>query len=254
MRDHLNDFLLAISYFTRLPVTGLVRFTEAGLERAVGWFPLVGWLVGGIAAAVLYGASMVLPLEIAVLLALAAGIVATGAFHEDGLADTADGFGPVGDRDQALAAMKDSRLGSFGVLALGIVLALKFVALVQFADATAAAVALLVTHPLSRLPPVAVIATQHYLAQSTSRARLVAQRLPRGSWLPALAAALLPGLLLLPWSTVLLGVGILAVTTVILTVACRARFGGYTGDTLGALQQLSETAILLCLIATPPSA
>ncbi|MCC6202782.1 MAG: adenosylcobinamide-GDP ribazoletransferase [Gammaproteobacteria bacterium] len=251
MRELVNDILLAFSYFTRLPVAGWARFSEDALSRAAGWLPLVGWVTGGIGAAVLYLASMFLPRDAAILLALAAALVVTGAFHEDGLADTADGFGPVGDRDKALAAMKDSRLGSFGVLALGLTLALKFCALRASPDVAFAAGALIVAHALSRLPPICVIATHSYVTQATSRARLVAQRLPRGNWLPALAGALLPPILLVAPPRLLLIACCLAALSVAFTFACRQRFGGYTGDTLGALQQLGETTVLLALVAGP---
>lgn len=244
-----NDFLLSLSYFTRLPVAGLVEYSEAALERAAGWFPFVGWLVAAVAVAVLWPAAMVLPFELAVLLSMTATIGFTGAFHEDGLADTADGFGPVGDRDKALAVMKDSRLGTFGALGLGLALAIKFLALSGFGNVGPAAAALLIAHPLSRLAVVSVIATQPYVSQAGSRARSVAQGLPAAGWLLALPAGLLPAVAFLgPWrlATVLAVVGLL---TVWLVWACRRRFGGYTGDTLGALQQISEAGILLALLA-----
>lgn len=249
MRHVANDFLLSVSYFTRLPVAGLVEYSEAGLERASGWFPFVGWLVAAVAVGVLLLAAQALPLEVAILLSMAAGILFTGAFHEDGLADTADGFGPVADREKALAVMKDSRLGTFGALGLGLVLAIKFLALSHFGTANAAAVALAVAHPLSRLGVVAVVATQPYVSQSASRSRAVAQRLPAGGWLIALPAALLPLAVFVSWPVALIALGVMVLITGLLGVAYRRRFGGYTGDTLGALQQISEIGVLLTLLA-----
>lgn len=244
-----NDFLLSVSYFTRLPVAGLVDYSGAGLERAVGWFPFVGWLVAAATVGVLGLAGTVLPLEVAVLLSMAAGILFTGAFHEDGLADTADGFGPVADREKALAVMKDSRLGTFGALGLGLVLSLKFLALSGFGDVVSAALALVVAHPLSRLAVVAVVATQPYVSQNASRSRAVAEHVPASGWLLALPAALLPLAVFVAWPAASLILGTTAVITVLLVIAFRRRFGGYTGDTLGALQQISEVGILLGLLA-----
>lgn len=244
-----NDLLLAISYFTRLPVAGLVEYSEAALERAAGWFPFVGWLVAVVAVSVLWLAGQVLPFQLAVLLSMTATILFTGAFHEDGLADTADGFGPVGDRDKALAVMKDSRLGTFGALGLGLVLAIKFLALSHFDSLSTAIVALAVAHPLSRLSVVVVIATQPYVSQAASRARSVAQGLPARGWLMALPAGLLPALVFVDARVLLVTLSLVALLAGLLVWAFRRRFGGYTGDTLGALQQISEIGILLSLLA-----
>ena len=252
MRSLLNDCLLAISYFSRLPVTRWVRFSEAALNRAAGWFPLVGVLVGGLSAVVLWLLDGLLGRELAVLLAMLVGVLLTGAFHEDGLADTADGFGPVGDREKALAVMKDSRLGTFGALALMLVLGGKFLALSAFASLEHALMALLAGHVISRFAVVPVIASQPFVRQSASRSRLVAQGLPMAAWLPALlvtTTAMLTLAWLLGWQALTGAVLACALTVAWMVLAVRQRFGGYTGDTLGAMQQLAELAILCTLLA-----
>lgn len=257
MRSLLNDCLLAISYFSRLPVTRWVHFSEAALNRAAGWFPLVGVLVGGLSALVLWLLDDLLGRELGVLLAMLVGVLLTGAFHEDGLADTADGFGPVGDREKALAVMKDSRLGTFGVLALMLVLGGKFLALSAFASLQTAVIAFIAAHVLSRFSVVPVIATQPFVRQSASRSRLVAQGLPAAAWLPALlvsALAMLALAWLLSWQALAGALLLSGLTVVWVVLAVRRRFGGYTGDTLGAMQQLSELAILCAILATTSSA
>jgi len=244
-----NDFLLAVSYFTRLPIAHHVEYSEAALNRATSWFPLVGWLVATVTAGVLLLADQLMPTDLAILLSMMAGIIFTGGFHEDGLADTADGFGPVGDRERSLEVMKDSRLGTFGALGLVFILGGKFLALSHMPDAITAAIALMVAHPLSRLTVVVIVASQPYLSRAASRARSVAAQLPKTGWLLALPAGLLPALLLvspLNIMAVLLGC---AITTAVFMRFWKARFGGYTGDILGANQQIVEFTILLILAA-----
>ncbi|MCP1726831.1 adenosylcobinamide-GDP ribazoletransferase [Natronospira proteinivora] len=243
-----NDFLLAVSYFTRLPVAGLVVYSGAGLSRAAAWFPFVGWLSAAAMVTVLLSVQWFLPSALAVLLAMLAGVLITGAFHEDGLADTGDGFGPVADRDQALAAMKDARLGVFGLLTLLFVLGGKYLSLSSVAVMPEAAIMILVAQPLSRLPSVWVIARQDYVSQSASRARAVAEAVPRAGWLIAAPAALVPLFFFFPWHQALMVLLLLFLLTAGFSQLCQARFGGYTGDTLGALQQLSELLILITLL------
>ena len=108
----------AFIFFTRLPLWRLHQPPVDAYRSVVEWWPLTGWLTGGVMAAVLYGASFVLPMPVAVLMAIVARLLLTGALHEDGLADFFDGFGGGGtDRDRILAIMKDSHIGTYGVLA-----------------------------------------------------------------------------------------------------------------------------------------
>ncbi len=245
-----NDLFLAVSYFTRLPVDRWVNYNHAALDRANAWFPLAGWLVGFAATAVLLLSALWLPLPVAILLAMAMTALATGAFHEDGLADTADGFGPVGDREKALAAMKDSRLGVYGLLATIFILGLKFLALNGLQSSLHAALALFAAQPLSRFAALSLILVLPQVSGAASHTRAVARRLPIATLVIALittlpALALLAYLSLLAVPTVLIA---LTATLAIFMRLCRARFGGYTGDCLGAAQQISETVILLACV------
>ena len=111
-------FLLAVGFFTRIPVPSFADFQEVELNHSVKYFPLVGILIGCLGALSFYLASLILPQKIAVLISMAATIYATGAFHEDGLADSADGMGGGWQREQILTIMQDSRLGTYGAVAL----------------------------------------------------------------------------------------------------------------------------------------
>ena len=168
-----RHFLLALQFFTRIPVTGAlaqwVGFSPAMLRASAGHFPGVGWIIGAVGMAVFVVALYLLPGEAgalaAALLCIVATVWLTGAFHEDGLADVADGLGGSRERGRALEIMKDSRIGAFGAIALVLALGLKAALLATLAgqDEVGAAAALLAAHVLSRLAPLFVIRSLPYV-------------------------------------------------------------------------------------------
>ena len=237
-------WLVALSFFTRVPVQ-VADFREIDLNHAAKYFPLVGILVGLIAAAV-YGLAILLwPLPLAVLASMAATIWLTGAFHEDGLADAADGLGGGWEKQQALTIMQDSRLGSFGAIALFMVLLAKFEAL-SHSSAPLLPGIMLAGHAMSRFASVLVIYTQAYV-RTDGKSKPLATRLTRGEMLLAGLFGLAP-LALLGYKALL---AMLPVVLVWLWFSrkLRKRLGGYTGDCLGAMQQLTELAFYLGLLA-----
>ena len=258
----LRHWLLALQFFTRIPVTGRlaawVGYSPALLNASAGHFPGVGWVVGGAGATVLWGAlqgwgASPLGALVAALLSTAATAWLTGAFHEDGLADTMDALGGSVSRERALEIMKDSRIGSYGTVALTLALMLKvaLLALIAQRGAAHAAAALLVAHVLSRAAPLAVMRTLPYvsdagqakskpLAESVSRASLLTGAL----WsIPALAlVGQAQGAIVLIAS---LALWLLALAAMLRWL--RRRLQGFTGDTLGATQQLCELALYLGL-------
>ncbi|NTV47679.1 MAG: adenosylcobinamide-GDP ribazoletransferase, partial [Chlorobiales bacterium] len=131
MRAQLNILFSAIQFLTRLPVGRWVTYDPGNLTKSVVYFPVVGALVGALAAGVIAVASLLLPPSLAVLFAMAVTVIATGAIHEDGLSDTADGLGGGYTRERMMEIMKDSRSGSFGVLGLIIASAAYLVLLPQ---------------------------------------------------------------------------------------------------------------------------
>ena len=264
----LRHFLLALQFFTRIPVTGRlaawVGYSPAMLNAAAGHFPGVGWVVGGVGAAVLWGALQLwgttpLGALVAVGLSTAATAWLTGAFHEDGLADTADGLGGSVSRERALEIMKDSRIGSYGtvtlVLALGLKLAL--LALLAQRGAACAATALWAAHVLSRAAPLDVMRRLPYVGEADgSKAKPLADSISPGGIATGIAWSL-PALLLLAWALggwSLLAAGVLWVLALAYMRRLLARrLQGFTGDTLGATQQVCELALLLglALAASP---
>ena len=263
----IRHFLLAVQFFTRIPITGRladwVGFSPAMLRASAGHFPGVGWLVGAVAAAV-YGALAVLlpdtsvsPL-VAAVLSTVATVLLTGGFHEDGLADVADGLGGSYDRQRALDIMKDSRVGAFGAMALCLVLLAK-VALVALLgsiddDLLLISSALFAGHVVSRtLPLLLIYALPHVGDLAASKSKPLADQIS----LKSLVTAFI-------WCFMALALVVWAQAAINLIVACsfafiallymyrlfKRRLQGFTGDCLGATQQVCELAFYLGLAAS----
>ncbi len=246
-RQEAEAFFGAVRFFTRLPVPAWVGHSQEALDRAARYFPLVGILVGALGGLTFLLAALVLPVSIALLFSMAATLLVTGAFHEDGLADAVDGFGGGWTREQVLAIMKDSRIGSYGALAVALMLLAKFNALYELPDEWIAP-ALVAAHAASRFCSTALIYALDYVRDDdSSRAKPLAVRLGSGSLAVAGLFGLAP-LALLPWEAALAGLALAALTTFLAARYFVKRIGGYTGDCLGAAQQLAELAIYLGIL------
>ncbi len=243
LRQEAAFAIVAVQFLTRLPVPRLRSFQPSWLNGAAAYFPLAGLIVGCISAALLMVASTIWPQPVPALLAIAAGIVVTGAFHEDGLADTADGLGGGQSREQRLEIMKDSRLGTYGAVALLVMLALKVACLALLAPIDGA-IALVAAHMGARAVPVVASAIVPYAGGAG--AKVAPMRPSRNRIVLALACGLLPFLVLplVPAATAL-AAGSLASAG--LLGKARRLIGGQTGDVLGAAEQTFETVVLLAL-------
>lgn len=252
--------LVAVQFLTRVPVPGWVGqgFQADWLNTCVRHFPLVGAAVGTFGAAVLWAALWWWPPAVAAVLAVAATVWLTGAFHEDGLADTFDALGGYVPREKALAIMKDSRIGTYGAAALVVGLGLRaaLVATLAAAHPTAALLALVAAHAVGRTAAVGVMAWLPYAGDAEhAKAKPLALAVPRTTVAVALVAgaAVLGGLAVVPGGftpTRWLAVAGAAVAVVLaMRRWLRQRLGGYTGDALGATEQLTEMAVLLVLAA-----
>ncbi len=243
------DLKVALIFLTRLPLRHQGKIDESDLGRALRVGPLVGLLIGVVGAAAYWaGSLMALGPLLSGLIAVAATILLTGALHEDGLADVADGFGGGRERTRKLEIMRDSRIGSFGVLALVLSVGLRAAALAALAAPLAAGAALVAAHALSRaVLPAAMIALP------PARDDGLAAAGGRPAPIHAATALLLAGLL----SLLALGpgagsLGLLAGAgaAVLVIALAHAQIGGHTGDVLGAVQQVAETAVLLAAVAS----
>jgi adenosylcobinamide-GDP ribazoletransferase len=246
-------FFIALQFFTRLPIPAWVGFDARWLQHASRYFPLVGCVVAAIAAGVYYAAAQALPAPVAAVLSTAASIYATGAFHEDGFADTCDGLGGGMTRERVLEIMKDSRVGAYGAIGIVCMLAAKLAALSMLPPRVAIA-ALFIAHPLSRLAATSLIWKLEYV-RGEGKAKPLAQHMRNGEFAIAFATTALPAALLLATGWIAPG----AMLAAWIAAACAAlwlgrklvvRLGGYTGDGLGAVQQLAEVAIYAAILAT----
>lgn len=257
----IRHFLLAIQFFSRIPVTGRLAawagWSPQLQHASVAHLPGVGWLVGAWGAAWLLAASWLLapspwvPLVAAVLSTIAT-LWLTGGLHEDGLADVADGLGGFVPPERALEIMKDSRLGAYGAMALVMALLAKvsLIALLMAIHAPCAALLLCSVHVLSRMAPLALMQCLPYLGQAASSKALHAAGRPlNAKGLVAATLWCLPALALPGWLAGLpLIAGIVlpgALATAAMVRWLRRRLGGMTGDCLGAAQQVCELAMLL---------
>ncbi len=240
----------AIAFLTRLPLPGgAPAWSAEGLARAAVWFPVVGVLVGAIAAGVRALAGLALPSEPATVLALVAAILVTGALHEDGLADAADGLGAHGPREGKLEIMRDSRVGTYG--SLGVVLPLLFAyAALAPLDAERFAQAAICGHVLGRwstLPQARFLPMARELGAGAA-VSVTSATLAIGTAFSAAVVLAVAGVV-----AGLVAVAVAAVVGAVCGLGLRRVLGGVTGDTFGAVNKLTEVATYGALVAAWPA-
>jgi adenosylcobinamide-GDP ribazoletransferase len=244
MKKEIRIFFTALMFYTRIPCPKWVDHSDEYLNKASRYFPLIGILVGGFSGLVFYGSSFVLPIPVCLILAILAGILMTGAFHEDGLADVCDGFGGGWTRQKILDIMKDSRVGAYGVIGLVILFLMKFEVLLSIAPAQVPLV-LIAAHALSRFVAITFVFTHTYArSDDSSKSKPVAERSSAFNLIVAGIFGLAP-LLLLKNPLYLLMLIPLFLLKAYLGRYFKKWIGGYTGDCLGATQQISEVLIYL---------
>lgn len=242
-------WLAAVVFFTRIPVRTRIPDEALQLNRAARFLPLVGFLVGGISALVFLGAySLWHSSWLALVLSTVAGVLTTGAFHEDGFADSCDGFGGGWQKAQVLTIMKDSRLGTYGAVGLGLLLTTRLSAL-YLLPVEIIPWALLLGHSLSRSFSASFMYTLNYVRDEVDRKFSGHSERITARELAFIAATGLSGLLFLPLGVSLVCLALLFVLHRLLSRYWRKRIGGYTGDCLGGAQQLAEVLIYLVLSA-----
>jgi adenosylcobinamide-GDP ribazoletransferase len=234
----------AARFLTRLPTPTEAAVAPDGVDRAARYFPVVGQLVGLLCAGVWLAAGRLWPGLPAAALAVGAGVLVTGALHEDGLADTADGLGGGRDREQRLAIMKDSRIGAYGALALILAVTVR-IALLAGMTPWAGVLALVVAHGGARAAAVIVMTALPY--SGDPRAARIQPPPGEVTWVEAAVALALGAwpLIGLGLARATLAVGLAAAATTGMALAARRLIGGVTGDVLGAVEQLAEVALLM---------
>jgi adenosylcobinamide-GDP ribazoletransferase len=243
MKKEVDIFLTAVMFLTRLPVPGRINHDANLLQQSAKYFSWVGLVVGFITSGSLVGFKQIVPIPVAVILAMVVSILVTGAFHEDGFADVCDAFGGGWTKEKIMLIMKDSRLGSYGVIGLVSLLGLKFAMLLQLAmilNNLTIVMIIVSANSLSRFAAVTLMQQYQYVTDSESaKSKLVANR--KLSWsglIVGFAGGFIPLLFLNP-------VFLFAIIVIILARLYLGNYfykwiGGYTGDCLGAVQQVCE--------------
>ena len=257
----IRHFLLAVQFFTRIPITGRlgdwVGYSPQMLRDAAGHFPGVGWIVGLVAAGVLAATALLLPAGntyaplIAAIFSTIATVLLTGCFHEDGLADVVDGLGGSHERERALAIMKDSRIGAYGAMAmlLAVLSKVALVALLASHSLQLALATLLSAHVIARLWPLCVVRSLPHVGDTAqSKSKPLAAFISGKGLLVCTAWALPAAVLLACWQ----GAAVLLPALVRSAAAAlwmrqwlHRRLQGFTGDGLGAVEQVSEIGFYL---------
>lgn len=238
----LRRFLLAIQFLTRLPVPARLATTEEELGRAAAFFPLVGIIVGAGTAGVYVLALRVVSVSVAVAIALAFAAFITSGFHEDGLADTFDGLGGGWTKQRALEIMRDSRIGTYGALALIFLVLGKYTILTELRLEQTWRW-LIVAHAASRWTVLPLCMWLPY-ARPEGQGKLVAKQITFSTLLIGSLTFLL-ALLLFPWRTALIAIAVTTVVTFLSGLYFKRRLGGITGDCLGAANQMTELLLYL---------
>ncbi|MDR1355141.1 MAG: adenosylcobinamide-GDP ribazoletransferase [Propionibacteriaceae bacterium] len=257
----------AVMFYTRIPVPDWVGYSPEQLNASTRYFPLIGWLVGGVVGTLIWALHLVLPVAVAIVLALVGGVLLTGAFHEDGFADVCDGFGGGTTPERTLEIMKDSRVGAYGVIAMVLLFALKIAVLIAFLTGETGRwivqtwfviPTVIFAQVVSRWAVTWVILRYEYARNDlTSKVKPIGRSIKRGSFLfGSLWMLLALSLLALSvdedaWLRLAIGGGaaLLAWLSVLpLGAWFRKRLGGYTGDCLGAAQQITEQVVLLAIL------
>ncbi len=246
-------------FYTRIPCPKSIDHNPDYLNKASRYFPLIGWIVGGISFLVYYLSAVLFTNEIAVILAIIAGILTTGAFHEDGFADVCDGFGGGWTKEKILLIMKDSAIGAYGAIGLVLLFLLKFEAIsdalftLGIGNVDSIIYNLLIfisAHSVSRLSAISIVFTHQYSREdASSKSKPIAKSFTWKEVIGALFFGLLPLVILSFFQWQLL----LALIPVFIARFFLARYfqkwiDGYTGDCLGATQQVCEVIFYLSII------
>ena len=242
MKQEWQAFWLAVGFLTRIPMPVKIDYSQALMNRSSLYFPLVGLLLGGLYAALFTGLAAFWSLPVCIGLVLAFHLWITGTFHEDGLADSMDALGGGYTVARRLEIMKDSRIGTYGAVALFVALGLKVVLLM---DAEPVWLALLVTPAIGRLTPLLLMRFLPYVTDpDTSKSKPVAEAFSGQRLLLATLFTVVVALLFSVWLPALLAVGVVAL---LWGASLKRQLGGYTGDALGASVVFTELVFLLGL-------
>lgn len=257
MKNQIQLFLIALMFYTRIPINMDLKYSDDKLNASTRYFPLIGYVVGIISFVTYAILQYFVPIDIAIIGSFIAGILTTGAFHEDGLADFFDGFGGGWTTDKILDIMKDSRVGTYGMVATIIQLAVKFLCLsnlIQILQPQGlfwTALLFITYHSLARFTAIQLCFVLDYVrADETSKAKPIAKKHSKTEILGVYFFGLIPILIFIFFKPLLVLVFIPIFLLIFYFKGYLKKWiGGYTGDCLGAVEQIAEGIILLSLLA-----
>lgn len=259
MKKELHIFFTCLMFYTRIPCLKILEYDPEYLNKATRYFPLVGWVVGGISFGAFYLFSQFLSIETAVILALITSVLTTGAFHEDGFADVCDGFGGGWTKERILIIMKDSAIGAYGAIGILLLFLLKYKLLsetiIHFNELNTfpllpLCLVFISAHAVSRLAAITIIFTYDYSRDdATSKSKPIAKTFSWKEVVGSFFFGLLPLIALAYYQYEVL----LVLIPVFITRHFLARYfqkwiDGYTGDCLGATQQVCEVVYYISLL------
>lgn len=259
MKKELHIFFTALMFYTRIPCPKMMDHNPDYLNKASRYFPLIGWIVGGVSFVVYCIGAVLLTNEIAVILAIIAGILTTGAFHEDGFADVCDGFGGGWTKEKILLIMKDSAIGAYGAIGVVLLFLLKFEALLAVLSKAGISnqnaiiyniLLFVAAHSISRLAAISIVFTHQYSREdASSKSKPIAQNFTWREIVGSLFFGLLPLVILsfFQWQLLLVLIPIF-IARFFLARYFQKWIDGYTGDCLGATQQVCEVIFYLSII------
>jgi len=238
-------------FFTRIPIPVKLDYSSEIMNQSQKYYPLVGWVVGGINALVFYLLHFILPIDICLVLMMISSVLLTGAFHEDGFTDVCDSFGGGYGKEKILTIMKDSRVGAYGAVGIILLFLLKFLSMKHLAEASIYdfLIVLIVAHSSSRYFSGLMIHTHQYVTDiDLSKSKPLANKaLPKKTLWIGLAFILIPFLWFQNyWTLLVLPFAYLGKWY--LGWYFKKHIGGYTGDCLGTVQQITEILIYLGFI------
>jgi adenosylcobinamide-GDP ribazoletransferase len=245
INQELKIFFAALTFFTRLPSPySYDNFDEGLLNRSARYFPLVGWIVGGICAFIVWLSVQFLPHSVSIILSMGIGVMVTGAFHEDGFADSCDGFGGGWTKERILEIMKDSRIGSYGTIGILLMLLFKYLLLSEMPIHLLPLI-IIAGHSVSRFASTHTIYTHNYVGNSaSSKAKPLCSEITSKEMFVAFIFGLVPLCLLNNYRLFFTLIPVI-ITKWWLTRYFNKWIGGYTGDCLGAIQQVTEVVFYL---------
>ncbi|MCE7059169.1 adenosylcobinamide-GDP ribazoletransferase [Dyadobacter sp. CY343] len=254
MKKQLTLFFAALQFYTQIPIPAHMQYDPDNLNPATRFLPLVGWIVGG-GAALVWMMFAFVDVQVSIICSMIASVLITGALHEDGFADFCDGFGGGWTKEKILLIMKDSRIGAYGVIGLIGMLGLKFSllnALSNFQNTAIIGLYMITAHAFSRFMCVMIIYFFSYARETeNSKAPFVAKKMRGSTFAIAGLFGVMPLLVLaftLKSAAVLMVIPLLALVTFLMGSYCKKWIGGYTGDCLGAVQQVCEVLFYFFLL------